>query len=311
MHYYKFNIADWILHTSHLTPEEEGIYLRLLNHYYDTESSIPTETQPVIRRLRLIGLEDKALMILEEFFYQEGGFWNHKRCQKEILAYQTKAETSKANGSKGGRPRGSTSSQKNPKKPRKTQAVNSGNPEITLTKNQEPITKNQISPPNPPEGACSAGEKNISVIDQINQTTQNIVNQSSSSPLPDNFELRTETLEALLELHKIPDKFVIEQWSEFVIYWRDHRGGRISWDSTFFKRCIHQWKLHGPQWLKLEKGNDDGTSQDRGNRENGWDGTDWADGVDLTELYQPDGQRVGQQVIPESSGDLPSVEASV
>ena len=44
MHYYKFNISDWKASTSHLTPEEEGIYFRLINHYYDTESPIPLET---------------------------------------------------------------------------------------------------------------------------------------------------------------------------------------------------------------------------------------------------------------------------
>ena len=53
MHYYKFNIADWHLATSHLTLEEEAIYFKLVNFYYDTEKPIPLETQMVIRRLRL------------------------------------------------------------------------------------------------------------------------------------------------------------------------------------------------------------------------------------------------------------------
>ncbi len=155
MHYYKFNIPDWILHTSHLTPEEEGIYFRLLNHFYDTESPIPEETQPVIRRLRLSGNEDKASAILEEFFQLEDGFWRHKRCEKEILAYQAKASTNKQNGSKGGRPKGSGDSQTQRKKPKKTQSVNSGNPDETLTKNQEPLTTNDkqtTTPPKSPKG---------------------------------------------------------------------------------------------------------------------------------------------------------------
>ncbi len=143
MHYYKFNIPDWILHTSHLSPEEEGIYFRLLNHFYDTESPIPTETQPVFRRLWLTGNEDKASAILKEFFQLEDGFWHHKRCEKEILSYQAKATTNKANGSKGGRPKVSGDSQVKPKKPKKTQSVNSGNPDKTLTSNQEPSTNNQ------------------------------------------------------------------------------------------------------------------------------------------------------------------------
>jgi uncharacterized protein YdaU (DUF1376 family) len=55
MHYYKFNIADWHLATSHLTLEEEAIYFKLVNFYYDTEQPIPAETQTVIRRLRELG----------------------------------------------------------------------------------------------------------------------------------------------------------------------------------------------------------------------------------------------------------------
>ena len=53
MHYYPFNIADFNLHTAHLTLEEEAVYRRLIDFYYDTEQPIPVETQPVIRRLRL------------------------------------------------------------------------------------------------------------------------------------------------------------------------------------------------------------------------------------------------------------------
>ena len=143
MHYYKFNIPDWVLHTAHLSPEEEGVYLRLVNFYYDTEQPIPEETQSVIRRLRLVNCTDVVSVILAEFFTLESGFWHHKRCDIEVERYHEKATTNKANGSKGGRPRGSSHSPKKPDKPKKTQSVNSGNPEITLTKNHKPTTNNQ------------------------------------------------------------------------------------------------------------------------------------------------------------------------
>ncbi len=102
MHYYKFNIADWTLHTAHLTAEEEGIYLRLLNFYYDTESPIPKETQSVMRRLRLVSSSEKTTQVLEEFFTLEGDFWVHKRCEREIESYQGKIAANRANGGKGG-----------------------------------------------------------------------------------------------------------------------------------------------------------------------------------------------------------------
>lgn len=143
MHYYKFNIADWSLHTGHLSVEEEAVYFRLINHYYDTEVPIPKITQPVIRRLRLGEHAELVAIILEEFFTLIGDLWHHKRCDLEISAYHAKAETNQANGKKGGRPKGSKKESKPPKKPKITQSVNSGNPDVTLTKNQEPLTTNQ------------------------------------------------------------------------------------------------------------------------------------------------------------------------
>lgn len=130
MHYYKFNIADWHLATSHLSLEEEAIYFRLINYYYDTESPIPEETKSVIRRLRLGNNSDLVSIVLQEFFVLQDGFWHHKRCDEEISQYHDKAEINQANGKKGGRPK-------------KTQLVSKDNPDITLTTNHKPITNNQ------------------------------------------------------------------------------------------------------------------------------------------------------------------------
>lgn len=142
MNYYQFHIADWALHTSHLTLEEEGVYRRLLDHYYDTESPIPEETQPVIRRLRLRGYEEIVGLILEEFFILEADGWHNRRADKEIEAYQQKAEQARANGRKGGRPKKNNGL--GSEKPRETQPVNSGLQEKSGSKaNQEPRTINQ------------------------------------------------------------------------------------------------------------------------------------------------------------------------
>jgi uncharacterized protein YdaU (DUF1376 family) len=129
MYYYKFNIADWHLATSHLSLEEEAIYFRLINYYYDTEQAIPEETQSVIRRLRLGSYSEIFGIILKEFFTLESDGWHHKRCDDEISQYHDKAEVNQVNGKKGGRPK-------------KTQTVSKDNPDITLTKNHKPLTKN-------------------------------------------------------------------------------------------------------------------------------------------------------------------------
>jgi uncharacterized protein YdaU (DUF1376 family) len=131
MYYYKFNIADWHLATSHLSLEEEAIYFRLINYYYDSEQAIPEETQSVIRRLRLGSYSETVGIILKEFFTLESDGWHHKRCDDEISQYHDKAEVNQINGKKGGRPK-------------KTQTVSKDNPDITLTKNHKPLTKNHI-----------------------------------------------------------------------------------------------------------------------------------------------------------------------
>lgn len=133
MHYYKFEIATWHLHTSHLSLIEEAVYFRLINYYYDTELPIPNETQPVIRRLRLTEYADIVEQILQEFFEWQPDGWHQKHCNDKIFEYHNKATINKTNGSKGGRP----------KKKEETQPVISGNPDETLIKNKELGTINK------------------------------------------------------------------------------------------------------------------------------------------------------------------------
>jgi len=133
MHYYKFNISDWHLATSHLSLEEEAIYFKLINFYYDSEQPLPLETQTVIRRLRLGNYTEIIKTILEEFFIKTDNGWIHERCDKEISKYHLKAEHNKTVGKLGGRPKNN---------PKETQMVSEKNPEITLTTNHKPLTTN-------------------------------------------------------------------------------------------------------------------------------------------------------------------------
>ena len=141
MHYYKFNIGDWHLHTSHLTLVEEAVYFRLVNHYYNTEKPfIKSETQTLIRRLRLGDESVTVKAILDEFFVLNGENYVHARCEKEIKAFKKKAKVNKENGAKGGRPPVFKGIEDNPEK---TQTVSSHNPDVTLNTNHKPLTNNQ------------------------------------------------------------------------------------------------------------------------------------------------------------------------
>lgn len=137
MYYYKFNIADWHLATSHLSLEEEAVYFKLINFYYDSERPIPLETQSVIRRLRLGSHKETIGLVLKEFFVLQEDGWHHLRCDDEIQKYHHKAEINQKIGKLGGRPKKINDLGNNPKI---TQTVSKGLPEITLTTNHKPIT---------------------------------------------------------------------------------------------------------------------------------------------------------------------------
>jgi len=165
VNYYSFHIADFALHTNHLSLEEEAVYRKLLDYYYDTEAPIPTETQPVIRRLRLGSYENTVKSILVEFFILEDDGWHNLRADEEIISYYKKAETARSNGKKGGRPKKNKNLQK--QKPKETQPVILANPDITQQKaNQEPRTnsnKGRFTPPNVKEIQSYCQERNNSV----------------------------------------------------------------------------------------------------------------------------------------------------
>ena len=141
MHYYKLNITDWGSATSHLSLEEEAIYFRLINYYYDTEKPIPVDTLKVFRKLRLSDNKDTANNILDEFFSLTDKGFVKERCEKDLKEYRKTAKKNKANGAKGGRPSKLKASKETQEKPSglpvATDSQPSGNP------NYKPITTNQ------------------------------------------------------------------------------------------------------------------------------------------------------------------------
>ena len=138
MHYYQFNIADYRKDTVHLTRIEHSIYRDLIDWYYLEETPIPTETQVVMRRLRL-GCETEATAlknVLHDFFSPESDGFHHKRIDFDIAEFRAQCEKNRSNGRKGGRPNG-----------KKTQWVTSGLPVVTQTDatanpNHKPLTIN-------------------------------------------------------------------------------------------------------------------------------------------------------------------------
>ena len=93
MHYFQFEIKEWVSNTAHLTHNEESAYLRLICYYYDSERPLPHDDLPMIfRKCRVNEDLGKALML--EFFRMDGslGAWVHDRCDREIEKYRAKHE---------------------------------------------------------------------------------------------------------------------------------------------------------------------------------------------------------------------------
>ena len=96
MHYYQFNIGDYVSHTAHLTNDEDLTYRRLLDLYYQTEKSFDVADLPKVAR-KVKSNEETVMLILQEFFEfnVEDHSWHNKRADSEIKAYQSKADSAR------------------------------------------------------------------------------------------------------------------------------------------------------------------------------------------------------------------------
>ena len=141
MHYYQFNIGDYAKSTLHLSHIEDLAYRRLLDRYYDTEKPLETDITKLCRFIRMGSYETETQQVLDEYFSITQKGWIQKRVQKELGTYSLKADSARANGKLGGRPK-------------KTQSVNLANPELTqqkakqetLTIKHKPLTKEILIP---------------------------------------------------------------------------------------------------------------------------------------------------------------------
>lgn len=148
MNYYKRHIGDYAAATRHLSMLEHGAYTMLLDTYYTTEQPLPVDVKAAARKAGARSKDEVAAVevVLAEFFTLQADGWHSARCDAEIAAYQSKAESNRVVGTRGGRP----------KKPPKnnhdgfgleTHMVSgnddSSNHPGTLTTNHKPLTINQ------------------------------------------------------------------------------------------------------------------------------------------------------------------------
>ena len=130
MNFYPFHIGDYISHTSHLTDEEDLAYRRMIDLYYMTEQPF-NDSSTIARRIR--SSVETVESILHEFFeFCADDCWHSKRVDEEIAKYHSRLDQA----SKAGRASAEA-------------RFNKRSTSVQPTKNQEPITKNQINTKTP------------------------------------------------------------------------------------------------------------------------------------------------------------------
>ena len=90
MHFYSFNIGDYISHTKHLSNMEDLAYRRVLDLYYLHERTLNEDVATVARKINMRDNVPEVKVVLEEFFILEvGKGWINLRGDEEIEKYQS------------------------------------------------------------------------------------------------------------------------------------------------------------------------------------------------------------------------------
>jgi len=125
MHYYQFNIGDYVSHTRHLSPIEDIAYRRLLDAYYLSERPLNSGVAVVARQIGLRDYQEEVAVVLDEFFKLTEEGWINSRADKEIAHFHSKIEQASKAG-----------------KASAERRSNARSTDVQPTNNQEPITNN-------------------------------------------------------------------------------------------------------------------------------------------------------------------------
>lgn len=138
MEWYAKNPADYDRDTLGLTLAEHGAYNRLIDYYMLTEQPLPSSDRELAAICRCSVDEWLAVapMVLRYFHKLEGKLHN-KRCDEELKTQARLAEISRANGKKGGRPKGAKRQGEPSKYPTETQRDTQQKPSGSENETQE------------------------------------------------------------------------------------------------------------------------------------------------------------------------------
>jgi uncharacterized protein YdaU (DUF1376 family) len=108
VNFYKRYIGDYVRDTADLSLAEHGAYTLLLDHYYATESALPSERQSLYRICKAFTkAEQKAVDAVAARFFspQADGRLANKRAVEELEKRSHQVAVNRAIGNRGGRPK--------------------------------------------------------------------------------------------------------------------------------------------------------------------------------------------------------------
>lgn len=103
--WYAWYPGDYAAKTAHLTGVQDGIYRRLLDHYYLVHGKVLANATLLLRVCRAFDSAEQAAVheMLAEFFVERDGYFHHERADAELAKRAELRNKRAAAGSKGGK----------------------------------------------------------------------------------------------------------------------------------------------------------------------------------------------------------------
>lgn len=95
MHYYQFNIGDYMRDTAHLDEIEDLAYRRMLDLYYLRESPLPDNVKEIAKLIRMRTHCGRIANVLQEFFKLGDNGWFNSKADTVLTKIYDKSEKAK------------------------------------------------------------------------------------------------------------------------------------------------------------------------------------------------------------------------
>lgn len=165
MHYYQFNIGDYVKDTQHLSEMEDLAYRRMIDLYYLRERSLPDSVEEIARLIRMRTHSECIAIVLREFFVRTDDGFENNRVEREIAAFQAKSDKARASA------KSRWSKNNNLRDANALQTQSEGNA------NHKPLTINH----KPEEKILSRKPDVVLVIEHLNKVTDSKYKASTAS----------------------------------------------------------------------------------------------------------------------------------